>query len=118
MKKALAIFGMIILLTVAAFAADLSGTWNTKVDLGWRGSGTPTFVLKQDGDKLSGNYSGAFGQSKVTGTVKGSDVILEFEASGMKVRYTGKVDPDGAKMEGSVDYGGRVSGTFTASKKK
>jgi hypothetical protein len=105
----------ISLLAVSTFAADLSGTWLAKVDTS-AGSGTPTFVLKQDGTKLTGTYNGTFGNADLTGTVNGSDVTLEFEVSGTKVTYKGKLDSAGTKMEGTCDYGGQASGTFSATK--
>jgi hypothetical protein len=106
----------VILLAVAVFAADLSGTWIATVQTD-AGNGTPTFVLKQDGDKLTGKYNGQFGDAPVTGTVKDNDVTIEFEASGAKVTYKGKVDSAGTKMEGTCDYAGQAKGTFTATKK-
>jgi len=99
------------------YKLDLTGTWNCKVVLGEQ-SGTPTFVLKQQGEKLTGTYSGALGDAPVTGTVKGSDVTIDFEASGAQIHYAGKVDKDGKKIEGTCDYGGQASGTFTATKKE
>ena len=98
------------------FAADISGTWDATVQT-TGGNGTPTFVLKQDGEKLTGTYAGTLGKAEVTGTVKGNDVTLEFDVSGTKVTYTGKIDGTGKKMEGTCDYGGQASGTFTATKK-
>lgn len=116
MKKALACVAVVVLFSLSLLALDLTGTWNAKVNLGDQ-QGSPTFVLKQDGSKLTGTYSGALGEAPVTGTIKGSDVTLDFEASGAKIHYTGKVDSAGTKMEGTVDYGGQASGTFTATKK-
>ncbi len=101
--------------TALAFAADVTGTWNAKVDLGGQG-GSPTFVLKQDGDKLTGTYSGALGDAPLHGTIKGNEITFDFEAQGAAVHYAGKVDADGKKMEGTCDYGGQASGTFTATK--
>jgi hypothetical protein len=106
----------VTLFAVSVFAADISGTWDATVQTS-AGNGTPTFVLKQNGDQLSGTYTGTLGNAPVTGTVKGSDVTLQFEVSGTKVTYIGKVDSGGMKMEGTCDYGGQASGTFTATKK-
>jgi hypothetical protein len=106
----------VTLFAVSVFAADISGTWNATVQTS-AGNGTPTFVLKQNGDQLTGTYTGTLGNAPVTGTVKGNDVTLQFEVSGTKVTYTGKVDNAGTKMEGICDYGGQASGTFTATKK-
>lgn len=112
------ILALLVLSAVALYAAvDLTGTWNCKVDLGDQ-KGSPSFTLKQDGEKLTGTYSGALGEAPVTGTVKGSDVTIDFEVSGAQVRYTGKVDKDGKKIEGTCDYGGQASGTFVATKKE
>ena len=104
-----------MLAAVAAHAATLTGTWNAKVDLGGQG-GTPTFVLKQDGEKLTGTYSGALGEAPLTGTAKGTDVSFDFEVQGAKVHYAGKLNADGNQIEGTCDYGGQASGTFTATK--
>lgn len=120
MKKAhvTPILALVVFSAVALYAAvDLTGTWNCKVVLGDQ-SGTPTFVLKQQGEKLTGTYSGALGDAPVTGTVKGSDVTIDFEVSGAQIHYAGKVDKDGKKIEGTCDYGGQASGTFTATKKE
>ncbi len=119
MKKAsIFLFVVVTLLATSVLAAvDLTGTWNCKVVLGEQ-SGTPTFVLKQQGEKLTGTYSGALGDAPVTGTVKGSDVTIDFEASGAQIHYAGKVDKDGKKIEGTCDYGGQASGTFVATKKE
>lgn len=117
MKKALALLIAVLVLGTVAFAVDLTGTWNAKVELSTGQSGSPTFVLKQEGEKLTGTYSGALGDASITGTVKGSDVTINFEVSGAEIHYTGKVDKEGKKMEGTVDYAGQASGTFTATKK-
>ena len=116
MKKASAILAIVMFMTTALFAADLTGTWNATVKLGDQG-GSPTFVLKQDGNKLTGTYSGALGEAPIKGTVKGDEVTIDFDASGAAVHYAGTVDKSGSKIEGTVDYGGQASGTFTATRK-
>lgn len=48
----------LFLLTAAlALAADISGTWQFRVETEM-GSGSPSFVLKQDGDKVTGPIPG------------------------------------------------------------
>ena len=116
MKKVPAILTTILVLAAVAFAADVTGTWNATVDLGGGQGGTPSFVLKQDGDKLTGTYSGALGEAPIHGTIKGSDVILDFDVQGAAVHYAGKLDADGKTMKGTCDYGGQASGTFTATR--
>jgi hypothetical protein len=69
---------VLILSAVTLQGADLTGTWSASVVLD-AGSGTATFAFKQTGESLTGTYTGTFGQSQVTGTVKGSNVEWSFE---------------------------------------
>lgn len=116
MQRLSRILATVILLSLAAYAADVSGTWNAKVDLGGQG-GSPTFVLKQDGEKLTGTYSGALGDAPLTGTIKGDKISFDFSVQDNKIHYEGTVNADGTAMEGTCDYGGQASGTFKAEKK-
>jgi len=106
------------LISAAAFAHDVSGKWIFQVETD-AGSGSPTFVFKQAGEKLTGTYTGLFGNAELTGTVKGDDIEFSFEAGTpdqkAKMVYKGKIEsPD--KMKGSVDLGGIGSGTWTGAK--
>jgi len=108
---------LVLLAFVTTLAgADISGTWNATVQTDM-GGGTPVFLLKQNGEKLTGTYSGSLGEAPVTGTVRGQDVTLEIEIQGARIVYTGKLDAEGRKMEGKVDLAGMASGTFTAARK-
>jgi len=106
------------LVCVAAFAHDISGKWTFNVETA-AGSGTPTFVFKQAGEKLTGTYNGTFGTAELTGTVKGDSIEFSFEASlgdqKGKVVYTGKIEAAG-KMSGNVDYAGLGQGSWTGTK--
>ena len=100
---------------------SLTGTWNVSVELP-NMTANPTVVLKQEGEKLTGEYvSAQYGKWPITGTLKGSDVNFWFamnvEGNALNVTYTGTVDKDGS-LKGSVNYGDMMSGTFVASKKK
>lgn len=116
MKKVLSITATVFVLAALAFAADVTGTWNATVDLGGGQGGTPSFVLKQDGGKLTGTYSGALGEAPLHGTIKGNDVAFDFEVGGNAVHYAGKLDADGKTIKGTCDYAGQANGTFTATK--
>jgi hypothetical protein len=116
--------GLAALLAVGAFtiaqvaaAADVTGTWIMAVQTS-AGSGSPTFVLVQKGDALSGSYKGQLGEAQVTGTVKGDDVTLEYtvdsQAGSLAVKYSGKTD--GKTMSGKVSLGQLGEGTFTGTK--
>lgn len=108
-----------LLLTAAAAAADVSGTWMFEVTLD-AGTGTPTFEFQQKGEVLTGMYKGMFGEEKVSGTVKGNEIRFTFKASqggdSVVAKYEGAVQSDGT-MKGKADYSGVASGTWTAKKK-
>jgi hypothetical protein len=79
-------------------------------------------TLKQDGEKLTGEYvSAQYGKFPIAGTVKGADIAFSFsmsiEGNAFDVSYTGAVQKDGT-LKGAVDYGGMLSGTFSATRKK
>jgi hypothetical protein len=116
--------GLGALLAVAALAmaqmasaADVTGTWLMAVETG-AGSGSPTFVLVQKGEALSGSYKGQLGEAQVTGTVKGDEVTIEYKVEGqgqsLAVKYSGKTD--GKTMSGKVSLGQLGEGTFTGNK--
>jgi hypothetical protein len=116
--------GLSALLAVAAFtvaqlasAADVTGTWIMAVETG-AGSGSPTFILVQKGDVLSGSYKGMLGEAPVSGTVKGDEVTIEYKVEGqgqtLAVKYSGKTD--GKTMSGKVSLGQLGEGTFTGTK--
>jgi hypothetical protein len=106
--------------TATTASPSVTGTWSVSLQLESI-SATPTMVLKQDGEKLTGEYiSQQYGKFPLTGTVKGSDVTINFamtvEGTALNVTYAGKIDKDG-KIAGSVNLGDMMSGTFTATKK-
>jgi hypothetical protein len=104
-------------LSLSAQAPNLTGKWVLDVQTD-AGSGTPTVTLKQDGEKLTGHYSGQLGESDLTGSIKGNSFSFAFagDAQGQqfKVTYTGTAEKD--TMKGTVDLGGLASGTFTGKK--
>ena len=106
--------------TTTAPAASLTGDWLVTVELP-NMTATPGISLKQDGEKLTGEYvSGQYGKFPITGTVKGKDVVLNFamaiEGNSMNVTYAATIQPDGT-LKGTVNYAGMMDGTFTAKKK-
>ncbi|HEY2779296.1 MAG TPA: hypothetical protein VGI90_00865 [Steroidobacteraceae bacterium] len=116
--------GLAAVLAFAAFtvaqiaaAADVTGTWIMSVQTS-AGSGSPTFVLVQKGESLSGSYRGQLGEAQVTGTVKNDEVTIEYKVDGqagsLAVKYSGKTD--GKTMSGKVSLGQLGDGTFTGTK--
>ena len=100
----------------AALAADISGAWQFTLQTS-KGKGSPSFEFKQEGEKLTGTYSGKFGKAAVAGTVKGDQVDFVFDAPNTsgKFHYTGTVEGP-ASMKGDFELEGSEKGTFTATK--
>ena len=94
---------------------DVTGKWTFQVETS-AGGGTPTFTFKQDGEKLTGHYSGQLGEADFTGSVKGQDISLAFgvEVQGLHidVTYAGTIESKDAR-KGTVKLGGLGEGTFT-----
>ena len=110
---------VVVLTAALAVAADVSGIWNFTVETP-AGTGNPTFVFKQDGEKLTGTYTGMLGKADVTGTVKDDKIEFQFEASyeGQKftIRYTGTIESP-TQMKGTARFADMGEGAWTATKK-
>lgn len=95
---------------------DVTGTWVFQVETSG-GAGSPTFTFKQEGEKLTGKYSGQFGEADIKGTMKGNQIDFSFNAEGLGViTYSGTFE-NGA-MKGKVNLGDQASGTWTAKRKE
>ena len=101
-----------------AQGTNVTGDWAFTVTTD-QGGGTPTMTFKQDGEKLTGKYNGQFGSADLTGTVKGNAIQFTFtiDVQGQQAPATYKGTVEKNTMKGSMDIGGMVSGTFTATKK-
>ena len=125
MKRALAfasiLIASLVLLTsvVAQSDVNVTGEWAFTVETP-QGSGTPSFTFKQDGEKLTGNYKGQFGEAPVTGTVKGGEIkfTIKISAQGQEltITYTGKIESKDS-MKGTAVLGELGEATWTAKRK-
>jgi hypothetical protein len=123
MHARMVVVGSVLMLALGLSAArgaaqtkvDVTGKWAFNVETS-AGAGTPTFTFKQDGEKLTGHYTGTFGEADLTGTVKGADITFSFtvdaQGTAVKETYTGTVDKD--TMKGKLVIEGLGEGTFTA----
>jgi hypothetical protein len=107
-------------LALAAFAADVSGTWKAEVETPM-GTGSPTFVLKQNGESLTGTYSGALGEAPLKGTVKGNAIEFQFkinpQGEDMVIIYKGTIEST-TTMKGTAKFADLGEGTWKAQKEK
>ena len=102
-----------------AEAVDVSGAWLVQVttpDI----SATPTVVLKQDGEKLTGEYQSAqYGKFPLEGTLKDGKIEFGFtmniEGNSITAAFSGTAEKD--SLKGNVSYGDFAQGTFTATRK-
>jgi hypothetical protein len=120
--ESVAVAALVAASSMAIFAqaskVDVTGKWVFAVETA-AGSGTPTMTFKQDGEKLTGHYSGQLGEADLTGTVKGQDISFKFsvDAQGtvLDFVYTGTIESKDA-LKGKVSIVGLGEGTFTAKK--
>jgi hypothetical protein len=111
-----------------AGAVNLTGTWGLQY-MPSRGTGGPikmTFVFKQEGEKLSGTFSGVgpVPSCPVIGAVKGNDVVFGWEMPGNRgttqtVAFKGTIE-SATKMTGTVRdpfCGGGEGCKWTATRK-
>ena len=95
-----AVLGLVVGTAVTQAADSMTGTWKAKVDHPMV-KGIQTFVLQQDGEKITGTWQGggASKETEVTGKIQGSDFELTFTHN-MIFTYKGKVE--GNKISGLV----------------
>jgi hypothetical protein len=121
-KIALSVLAVMTFVTVFALAApaasDVSGTYKSTMETP-RGTQEQTFVLKADGDKLTGKVVTPRGETEIKdGKVTGDEIEFTVERTGqggqtMKTTYKGKVGSDGIK---GTATGGQGSRDWTAKK--
>ena len=120
MKQRMSVLIAVLLVTAALAAGQdsVAGTWNLQVVFD-QGSGAPTVVFKQDGEKLTGTYTGQMGQYPLEGTFKDKKVaftvMIDMQGNQVAFTYAGALEADGT-LKGTVDLGGMASGTWTGKK--
>ena len=84
-------------LSVPVSGADISGKWAFSVELDM-GGGNPVFTFQQEGEKLTGTYSGAAGKADLTGSVKGDQVEWKFTAQYQGMTFDVVIRPAAATI--------------------
>jgi hypothetical protein len=119
-KTAVLVIGLAVAssATLLAQGTNVTGEWSFSVTTD-QGSGNPTFTFKQDGENLTGKYSGTLGSADLTGTVKGNAIQFSFTADvqGQQAPITYKGTVEKNTMKGTLDIAGMATGTFTGTKK-
>ena len=96
---------LLAVLALAAFAADITGTWKGTIDTPG-GTFDNTFILKADGATLTGTLQGGpGGELKIEeGKIDGDKVSFAVNMEFGKLSYTGAVSGDDLKLK--VTFGG------------
>jgi len=120
------LYGMVISLLIVCGPAhaeetpvDVAGGWEITITF-IAGIGHHTADIKQDGEKLTGDYKGEIKEGTLRGTIKGISIdftgFLKHEATSLRFHYTGKIENE--IMTGDVEMGEFWTATFTAKRKK
>jgi hypothetical protein len=108
---------MLAALTAGAQSKNVSGNWKLTIETP-NGPGSPSLVLKQDGEKLTGTYKGRFGEAPLEGAIKDKDIKFTVKVSAQgqefQIDYAGTVEGD--TMKGKVKFGDFGEGTFSGKK--
>ncbi len=118
------VLGLFVWVAGTQAADNMTGTWNCVTDTPnstrFLGKGTPTLVLQQDGEKITGQYQSSFGKFKIDGSSQGSDfelnILFFYKGTPSSMIFKGKIDGD--KINGVIDTKGSGNGTFSGERVK
>jgi hypothetical protein len=97
--------------SASATAADITGTWDLTIYYQPDDSDyLATYILKQDGEKITGTYHGLHGPADVTGTIKANDVTLSVTVQSLTTVT--------AHFSGTLTSATKMSGTVTGTSDK
>lgn len=116
----IAVATVVILLSASTAHAQKAalGTWDLTT-ISPEGEFKSVMEIRTEGDKLVAVGKSPQGERKYDSVaVEGSNltmvITIDYNGSPMTITYVGKID--GPKIEGSADYGGLATGTFSAAK--
>jgi hypothetical protein len=120
-RKTLASAAALLLLPLAALAADISGAWTASFD-SQVGVQTYTFTFKVEGTKLTGRAKSANGDYEVVeGKVENNTVTFventDYQGQALRIAYTGTI-ASADEIKFKRDVGGQGGEEFTAKRQK
>ncbi len=102
-------------------ALNVTGKWTMTLDMSM-GTASPSLDLKQDGEKISGTYTGRYGTFDLLGSLKDRKIQFSFamtaEGQTVAMSFAGDVAEDGQSMKGTAVLGELGDATWTAAKNK
>jgi len=127
MRKFLVMAAVLTVITGPARPQDakatpnVAGKWNMTLEMSM-GTGTPVLELKQDGEKITGTYTGRYGTFPLEGTLKGRAIEFWFtmtaEGQSVSMSFAGEVAADAQTMSGQATLGELGDATWSARKEK
>jgi hypothetical protein len=101
----------------------VAGKWAMALELPQMGTANTTLDLKQDGEKVTGTYTGGYGTFQLEGAVKARVIEFAFqmtaEGPAVWLSFRGEVAPDGASiLKGTGTIEGMGDVTWTAKRSK
>jgi hypothetical protein len=101
---------MIAFSTATAFAADVTGTWTAEVQ-----DMNLSYVLKQDGAKLTGTITASEGDPlEITeGKVDGDKISFNVSFNGITIKHQGVINGDTIKLTTKAEGGSIPDGEVT-----
>jgi hypothetical protein len=77
-------------------------------------------VFKQDAGKITGTYTGRYGEFPLSGTIEGRaiafTVVLDTDGGRSEMSFAGELAEDGLSMKGGATIEGLGEATWTAKK--
>lgn len=100
---------------------NVVGKWQTTLEMEV-GTATVALVFAQEGEKLTGTYTGRYGAYPLAGTVKGRqlDFVVTIIAEGTETQmiFTGTLDAAGEVLKGAANLGGMGEAGWIARRQK
>lgn len=95
---------------------DLSGKWRLTLEMEV-GRATPLLELTEKSGKLTGTYTGRYGESPVAGTVEGTKVAFTVAMQTTALEFRGDIKEDGT-LAGTATFGEMGDVKWTAAREK
>jgi hypothetical protein len=98
--------------------ASIAGRWAAALDIESMGIANVTLAFVQDGAKLTGSYTGRYGEFPLEGSVDGRKlaftVYLRTDSGDSTMSFVGEVAEDGRTMKGIATIEGLGDATWSA----
>lgn len=102
-------------------APQVAGKWQVSLEMEV-GTAAVVMVFTQEGEKLTGTYTGRYGAYPLAGTIKGKalDFVVTINAEGTetKMHFIGELAATGDVIRGSADLGGMGEAGWIAKPQK